>query len=206
MGVCTGIEQRKMGLAQHPSASHLSCVLRSWRMMCFPGREECLHGMSHKRTTWMGPLKIGYSALHPSYSTEVVCEEVLKERDIGLPVGALPICAHSLLQLGAAAAMVVLLLSYQQWEGTGCCLGFPQQPLCNQAGAGCYTSHSCSLSQPKAALCIFIHGGVCGTVVRGLQLRQLQQRGTFLSSEALINPDYFSSQNGQLACSSAGLK
>lgn len=134
---------------------------------------------------------------------KVVCEEVLKERDVGLPVGALPICAHSLPQLGAAAVTVVLLLSCSH-TSTGCCLGFPQQPLCNQAGASCYTSHS--LSQPKAELCVFIHEGVCGTVVRGLQLRQLQQHGTFLSGETLINPNYFSFQHGQLAHSSAGLK
>lgn len=49
------------------------------------------------------------SALCPSYSTGVVSEEVLKEKDISLPVGTLSICANSFPQLSTTVILAVMV-------------------------------------------------------------------------------------------------
>lgn len=74
-----------------------------------PGREEHPEGVSCRRTVLLGLLKIRDSALCPSRSVGVGSEELLKEKDISLPVGALSACTNRLLQLSVTIILAAIV-------------------------------------------------------------------------------------------------
>lgn len=109
-----------------------------------------------------------------------MCEEVLKEENISVPMGALFACANSLLQLRAnavLAAMVTVSTHTNPSRALGAAWDFRSSLSLIEFGLTFYTSHSHSLSQAKAMLSIFRNEGGCGIVVRRFQVRRLQNSG-----------------------------